>query len=185
MKKIVVLNGSPHQSGNTMALVNEVLKPLEGKVTEIKTFNLYTMKINGCLGCYTCKKSGKCVIKDDMQQIYQDINDADGVIFATPVYLQQMSAKLKLAADRLFAYVKQDYTSFLPSNKKALFVATYGGGDKSIYHNYFDLSGKSLQFQGFGEYRILIAGGLSEPKEIMQRSELLSEAKEMDEWLLN
>ena len=185
MKKIVVLNGSPHKTGNTMGLVNEVLKTIENKEVEVKTYNLYTMKIGGCLGCYGCKESGKCVVKDDMQQIYQDIDNADGVIFATPVFLGQMSANLKLAADRLFAYIKQDYTSFLAPNKKVLFVVTFAGGHSSRYRDYFDLSGRSIQFQGFGEYKILITGGLREPKELLERSEVLSEAKEMGEWLLN
>lgn len=185
MKKIVVLNGSPHKTGNTMALVNEVLKTSQDKEIEIKTYNLKKMQISDCQGCYVCKKTGKCVIKDDMQQIYQDIDDADGIIFATPVYMCQMSAQLKLAVDRFFAYMKQDHSSSLSQNKKVLFAVTYGGGDMSQYQNYFDLTGKSLVFLGFGEYKILITGNLSEPKELLERSEVLSEAKEMGEWLLS
>lgn len=185
MKKIIVLNGSPHKTGNTMSLVNEVLKTIENKEIEIKTYNLNTMQISGCHGCYACKKTGKCIIKDDMQQIYQDIDDADGIIFATPVYICQMTAQLKLAVDRLFPYLKEDYSSYLSPNKKVLFVVTYGGGNMSQYQQYFDLTGKSLELVGFSKYKILITGNLSEPKELLERSEVLSEAKEMGEWLLS
>lgn len=185
MKKIVVLNSSPHKTGSTMTLVNELLKTIEHKETEIKTYNLNTLQISGCQGCYACKKTGKCIIKDDMQQIYQDIDDADGIILATPVYIYQMTAQLKLAVDRLFAYLKEDYSSYLSPNKKVLFAVTYGGGDMSQYQQYFDLTGKSLTFLGFGEYKILITGNLSEPKELLERSEVLSEAKDMGEWLLS
>jgi len=185
VKKIIVLNSSPHKAGSTIALTNEVLKSIQNKKTEIKTYNLNTMKISGCQGCYACKETGKCIIKDDMQQIYHDIDDADGIIFATPVYMFQMSAQMKLTVDRLFAYMKKDYSSYLSPNKKVLFVVTYGGGDMSQYQKYFDLTGKSFEFVGFGEYKILITGNLSEPKELLERSEVLSEAKEMGEWLLS
>jgi Multimeric flavodoxin WrbA len=184
MKKIVILNGSPHKTGKTMTLVNEVSNAIKDKALEIKTYDLNTMQISGCQGCYGCKKTGKCVIKDDMQSIYEDINNADGVIFATPVFFWQMTAQLKLTIDRLFAYFKQDYSSFLSPNKKALLLATFGGGDMSQYQNYFDTVGKSLVFAGFGEYKVLITGGLRDSKELLERSDVLSNAKDMGEWLL-
>ena len=184
MKKIVILNGSPHKTGKTMTLVNEVLKTMRGEDLEIKTYNLNTMQISGCQGCYGCKKTGKCIVKDDMQSIYEDIDNADGVIFATPVFFWQMTAQLKLTIDRLFAYFKQDYSSFLSPNKKALLLATFGGGDMSQYQNYFDTAGKSLVFMGFGEYKVLITGGLRDSNELLERSEVLSNAREMGQWLL-
>ncbi|GEP65083.1 flavodoxin family protein [Clostridium beijerinckii] len=185
MKKIIILNGSPHKTGNTMALVNEVSKSMDNKETEIKTYNLNTMKISCCQGCNACKKTGTCAIKDDMQLIYDDIDDADGIIFATPIYIYQMSAQLKAVVDRLVAYMKEDYSSYLSPNKKVLFVSTFGGGDIVQYTSYFDLTGKSLKVLGFGEYKTLITGGLREINELLERSEVLSEAKEMGEWLLN
>jgi multimeric flavodoxin WrbA len=184
MKKFVILNGSPHKIGNTMALVNEVEKTMENKEVEMKSHNLNTMQIRGCQGCYGCRTTDKCIIKDDMQQIYQDIDDADGIIFATPVFMWQMSAQLKLVIDRLLPYLKEDYSSYLSPNKKVLFAVTYGGGILSQYQEYFDLTCKSLVFLGFGEYKILITGGLSEPKELLERSEVLTEIKELGEWLL-
>jgi multimeric flavodoxin WrbA len=184
MKKIVILNGSPHKLGNTMTLVNEVSKTMEEKEVEIKTYNLNTMKIRGCQGCEGCKNTGKCVIKDDMQQIYKDIDDADSVIFATPIFIYQMTAQLKLVIDRLYAYLKHDFSSYLSPNKKALFVVTYGGGNALQYQNYFDITGKSLEVLGFGEYKILITGGVRDSKELQERSEVLLEAKEMGEWLI-
>ncbi|WP_297421487.1 hypothetical protein [Clostridium sp.] len=96
-----------------------------------------------------------------------------------------MSAHLKIIIDRLVAYMKEDYSSYLSPNKKVLFVSTFGGGDITQFKNYFDLTGKSLEVLGFGEYKILLTGGLREPKELLERSEVLSEAKEMSEWLLN
>jgi multimeric flavodoxin WrbA len=185
MKKILVLNGGPHKTGNTMTLVNEVLKTIKDTEIEVKTYNLNTMQIKGCQGCYACKKTGNCIIKDDMQQIYQDINDTDSIIFSTPVFMWQMSAQLKLTIDRLFPYLKDDYSSYLSPNKKVLFVATYGGGILSQYQAYFDLTCRSLVFLGFGEYKILITKSLSEPKELSESSEVLSEAKDLGKWLLS
>ena len=117
--------------------------------------------------------------------VKKHIDDADGIIFATPIYIYQMSAQLKTVVDRLVAYMKEDYSSYLSPNKKVLFVSTFGGGDIVQYTSYFDLTGKSLKVLGFGEYKTLITGGLREINELLERSEVLSEAKEMGEWLLN
>jgi multimeric flavodoxin WrbA len=183
MKKIVVLNGSPHLSGRTMTLVNEVLKTIGDKGVEVKRYDLNAMTIKGCQGCSGCKITGMCVVNDDMQQIYPDINDADGIILATPVHFNSMTAQLKLVVDRFYAYLKHDYSSFLPPGKKVLLVATFGGGDRSQYSQFLERTGEGLRFAGFGEYRTLLMGGRG-PTEAADDSTILAEAKQMGEWLL-
>lgn len=184
MKRIVVLNGSPHKAGRTMALVNEVLKEASEKETTIKTYNLNSLRIKGCQSCLGCKKEGVCVINDDMQSIYKDINEADSIIFATPVFMWQMTAQLKLFIDRLSAYLKQDFTSFLSSKKNFMFVVSCGGGNILDYTNYFEYSSKSLQLLGFGEYKIFIVGGGNSLEEFIGNKETLAEAYKYGKWLL-
>jgi multimeric flavodoxin WrbA len=111
-----------------------------------------------------------------MQTIYKDINEADSIIFATPVFLWQMTAQLKIFIDRLYAYLKQDFTSFLSSKKNFMFVVSCGGGNISDYANYFEYSSKSLQSLGFGEYKIFIAGGTNSLEELMENREIIAEA---------
>ena len=63
------------------------------------------LKIAPCNACDSCisKPEAGCVIKDDMQPLYQKIRNAQGIIFATPVYWFNMSAQMKLLIDRTYA----------------------------------------------------------------------------------
>jgi multimeric flavodoxin WrbA len=185
MKKIVVLNGSPRKAGSTAALAGELLKAAQLSGADIKDFNLNLMNIRGCQSCYACKKTGECVVKDDMQQIYQAIDEADGVIFATPVYMLQMTAQMKLAIDRLYRYFKEDFTNSLAPGKKAVFAVTQGNGDIASFRNYFEMTSNSLKMLGFADSRLLIAGGLRDPKQLLENKEALQQAAEIGEWLLD
>ena len=105
MNKIVVLNGSPHVNGCTSALANEVVKSAEQMGAEVSSYHLNNMNIRGCQGCFKCMQTGRCAIQDDMQPIYDDIAEADGIVLASPVYMWSMSSQLKTAVDRLFAFL--------------------------------------------------------------------------------
>ena len=186
IKKIVILNGSPRKHGNTAALVDEVLKVIEGKLVEVKEYHLNTMDIKGCQSCYACREQGGCVLQDDMQKLYDEIQSASGIIFATPVYMWQMTAQLKLFVDRLYPFLKPDYSSYLAPGKKVLMVVTQGRPDTSMFRHYFEHMGKNLLFLGFGSYEILIAGGTSNSnKDFLKQLELLAETKRMGQWLID
>ncbi len=183
MKKVIALNGSPHKQGCTAALVDEVIKAAGGQGTKVKSYYLNGMDIRGCQGCYACRVQGRCVQQDDMQELYDEIADADGIIFATPVYMWQMTAQLKLAVDRLLPFLGINYTSSLPPGKKVLLAITQGRTDTSMFRHYFEHVGKNLLFLGFGEYKIIIAGGTRDPKDLRKQSEVLEEAGQLGIWL--
>ena len=184
MKKILVLNGSPRKGGNTTALVEEVVSVAKENNVEVKTYQLNDMNIKGCQGCNACKKQGRCVLKDDMQELYDEIQSASGIVFATPVYMWQMTSQLKTAMDRLYPFLNPDYSSALIPGKKVLLAVTQGQPDTSMFHQYFEQVGKTLSFLGFGSYEILIAGGAGRVENILQ-PEVVSEANKMGEWLIN
>ena len=102
---IVVLNGSPHLSGATNDMVSAFIRGAEENDHEVTCFNVAHMKINGCMGCMYCKGEGKgkCVQKDDMQKIYPVIQEADMIVFASPIYYFTMTAQLQAALHRTFA----------------------------------------------------------------------------------
>lgn len=84
-KRTLIVNGSPRPHGNTVALINEMKKTLEGEVIEISAFR---NKIASCVDCRGCAKTAKCVLHDDMDIIYAD--DYDNVVIATPVWFGTM-----------------------------------------------------------------------------------------------
>jgi len=183
MRKIIALNGSPRKDGSTAALVEEIIKATSEFGVQAKSYYLNGMNIKGCQSCYACKAEGRCSIQDDMQALYNDIASADGIIFATPVYMWQMTAQLKLVVDRLYSFLKRDYTSYLTPGKKVVLAVTQGRPDLAAFHPYFDNVGKMLSFLGFGEYQIITAGGTRSREDLLTQPQVLTEAKRLGGWL--
>ena len=119
--KILVLNGSPTQDGNTVALVNAFKDGAESKGHEVTVLNVAHKKVNGCMSCNYCRGAGngKCVQKDDMQEIYPYLMDAEMITFASPIYYFTMSAQLEAVIKRFYAInhpPKAKYTALLLSS---------------------------------------------------------------------
>ena len=119
--KILVLNGSPTRDGNTVALVNAFKEGAESKDHEVTVINVAHKKVNGCLSCNYCKNQGNgtCVQKDDMQEIYPLIQEADMITFASPIYYFTMSAQLESVIQRFYAInhpAKAKHTALLLSS---------------------------------------------------------------------
>ncbi len=122
---ILSVLASPRRQGNTAILLEEYLKGLEDLTLPVQreTIYLQSKKILYCTGCNICQKSSQsqCILKDDMQGIYKNVEKADVLIFATPVYVFNMTGQLKTFLDRLYAV---DHNILL--NKKIVLLTTYG-----------------------------------------------------------
>ncbi|MBQ7221277.1 MAG: flavodoxin family protein [Synergistaceae bacterium] len=110
MAKIIILNGA-RKNGNTAKLVDAFIQGAEAAGNSIKRFDLYGMKIAGCLGCEGCARprvrpESPCVQKDDMTQIYEAFAEAEVVVFASPIYFWAVNGVLKTATDRLYAELR-------------------------------------------------------------------------------
>ncbi|MBC7077487.1 MAG: flavodoxin family protein, partial [Synergistales bacterium] len=105
---------SPRRNGNSEVLVREVLNAAGDGAAKVLRPN--EMKIRGCQGCYACKEKGRCVVEDDMQELYQEIEEADVVVFGTPIYMYGVASQFKVVLDRLFAFLgpAPDFKSSLP-----------------------------------------------------------------------
>ena len=107
--KIVAFQGSPRLGGNTDILLEETLKPVKEAGHEIVMFKLNYMRIKPCQDCGSCDKTGKCIIEDDMEQIYQAILEADRIILASPIFFFALSAQTKAMIDRCQAFWCEKY----------------------------------------------------------------------------
>ncbi len=104
--RVVVLHGSPRRGGNSDTLAEYFVKGVrETGDVEVLDFILNDMNIRPCQGCESCmtSKAHKCVIDDDMHQIYSVFANADIVVWATPMYWGYMTAQMKIALDRMEA----------------------------------------------------------------------------------
>ena len=104
--KILALVGSPRKGGNTDLLVDQILRGSESKGTSIEKLYLYEYEIGPCLDCRKCKKGlCECSLRDEMSHFYPKLENADVIVFGTPVYWYGPSGKMKLLIDRLRPYI--------------------------------------------------------------------------------
>ncbi len=108
--KIVAVNASPRDKWNTANLVNEAAEGAKSTGADVKVFNLYDLeKYTGCVSCFGCKlgkNTGKCIHKDGLTEILEEIHTSDGLIIGTPNYLSDVTASFRALYERLiFQYI--------------------------------------------------------------------------------
>jgi multimeric flavodoxin WrbA len=103
--KVLGIVCSPRKEGNTEILVREALTAAKEAGTETEIVLVADKKIAGCDGCSSCRQTGICHIRDDMQPIYKQLETADAVIFGTPVYFHNVTAQAKAIMDRTFLFL--------------------------------------------------------------------------------
>ncbi len=124
--KTLIINGSPRKNGDTVFLLNELKKHINGELIEISA---YYDNLKPCIDCRACQKNKGCVINDDMKKIYSD--DFDNVVIASPLYMSNLTAPLIGLASRFQAYycAKRFLNDeFILTKKKAALIIV-GGGD--------------------------------------------------------
>ena len=101
--KILGILGSSRTGGNTEILLDIALDKARSQGGEASKICLRDLTIGPCDGCNGCFSTGECIVDDDMQQVYNGIREADGIIWASPVYYWSMSGLTKMAMDRTYA----------------------------------------------------------------------------------
>ncbi len=98
--KVLGIYGSARKGGNTDQLLDRALEGAKSAGAEIMRVYARDQKMSGCLSCGGCDETGKCVVMDDMQAIYDLFEDADIIFLASPVYFYGVTGQVKLIIDR-------------------------------------------------------------------------------------
>ena len=155
--RILVLNGSPRPNGNTKGMV-EAFR--EGAVTaghQVDVVDVCRLKIGGCRACEYChtKGHGSCVQKDDMQEVYALLNEAEMLVIASPIYYHGISGQLKCVIDRFYAAA---YPTKPPHLKKVAMILS--SGDANMYDGaMFSYQGDFLDYLGLENMGVFTAHG--------------------------
>lgn len=142
---ITAIYGSPRRNQNSDILLDKALEAFGSE--EAAVTRLYASKadIKHCTGCEGCYKTGRCVIGDEMQQVYALFDQADIVITATPVYFHTVTSDLKKLIDRCQAIWASKYmtkTSMISKKPRLGYIFCTGGAPEA--EAYFDCTVKVL-----------------------------------------
>jgi multimeric flavodoxin WrbA len=124
--KVFAINSSPATDrGNTSMILGPFIEGMREAGAEVMLHYSKKLDIKSCTGCFSCwKKSGVCCLKDDMQNIYGELNASDIWVFATPLYECGMTGTLKNFIDRTVACHYPGNTSEKP--EKMVLVSSCG-----------------------------------------------------------
>ena len=109
--KVITFNGSPRKTWNTATLLNRALDGAASQGAETELIHLYDLSYKGCVSCFSCKTRGgksygKCAVKDELTPILEKIEEADGIILGSPIYLGTVTGEMRSFMERLiFPYL--------------------------------------------------------------------------------
>ena len=190
--KVIGINASPRKKANTQTLVAAMLNGAAEKGAETRLVNLRELDINGCMGCEGCKKQlGKCVQRDDLTPLLQEMATFDAIVLGTPVYWFHVTAQFKMLVDRLYSFIEisenpetgeATYTSKFPAGRKMIIVISRGDPEPPLlfpqFYDYLDewlnvipLSLGSDQYEIFHQYEAHL-----DRKSALNNAELLKQA---------
>lgn len=106
--KTVIINGSPRKNGNTAKVCESFANGIQASHpdAEITVVNLYYLTFKGCMSCFSCKlrdskRYGQCVLQDELTPVLQLAQTADCLVFASPIYLMDITGVMKSFLERL------------------------------------------------------------------------------------
>jgi multimeric flavodoxin WrbA len=138
--KVLLLNGSPHKKGCTFVALNEMVKVFEEKGIVAELVQVGNLALPGCIACRFCGRNGRCVRNDIVNELAPKLEEADGLVVASPVYFGSANATLVAVLDRLF------YSTPFSKEWKvgAAFAVARRGGTTATFdelNKYFTISG--------------------------------------------
>jgi len=102
MKKVLLINGSPHEHGCTYTALKEMIDVFTANGIESELVYLGKQPIAGCIACGKCYETGRCIFNDKVNEIMDRIDEFDGIVLGSPVYYAGPAGQLCAFLDRLF-----------------------------------------------------------------------------------
>lgn len=174
-KKVLILSTSLRKGSNSEWLAKKFMEGVKQTSHEVEFISLKNKNIKFCTGCLACQKKGKCIIKDDANEITEKIKNSDVIVWATPVYYYEMSGAMKTLIDRANSLYASDYKF-----KEVYLITTSTDGSKNVLNSVVHgVKGWISCFDNVKLKGCLDGGGLSEPNDAKENEKLLTKAFNM------
>lgn len=157
--KVIAICGSPRK-GNTYSVLHTISENFLD--IDLRIIMLKDLNFEICKGCYSCVLRGeeKCPLKDDRDMLIKEMSEADGVIFASPVYSHMVSSMMKNFFDR-FGYLAHRPQYF---EKYAMSLATGSGYGAEYAIRYMDKMAAVFGFNVVPSLELQVRPGKSRDK---------------------
>lgn len=138
--KVLLVNGSPHLSGSTHQSLTLMAQELNAQGIETEIFSLKT-DVLPCRACYMCKKTGRCVQSDQVNEFVDKMEKADGLVLASPVHYASASGLITSFMDRAF-FVGSSRNVFIHKPGAAVVCVRRAGSTAALdqLNKYFSIS---------------------------------------------
>ena len=182
MKKIIVIYGSPRRKGNTALLLDQAVRGAEEAGAAVEKIVLRDLKISPCLEIYGCRKTGRCVIQDDFQKVYDLLQQCQGLMLASPIFFYAVSAQTKILMDRCQSlWVKKYWIEQVPFGRKnytrkGLFVSVGATSGKKLFDGALQTVNYFFDVLDMELWQALLYRGLDFEGDVLKHPEYLEEA---------
>lgn len=175
MKNVLVISSSLRSGSNSELLAKSAADGAKAAGNKVTFLSLKEKNFGFCKGCLACQNSGKCVIRDDMDDMIGLVRDADAIVFATPVYYYGVSGQLKTFLDRCNPLYIADYKF----REIYLLTTSAEDGDEVYQTTKAGIQGWVDCFPKATLVDVVSGGGVNNPKEVTFHPELLEQAHEL------
>jgi len=180
--RVLGIMGSPRIKGNTDLLLDEALKGAQSQGAEVEKIIVDKLKIAPCREYYGCLRDGNCVIRDDMDDIYPKLLEADGVIVASPMFFYGLTSQVKALIDRCQAlWARKHILKQNPpdAGRKGAFIAVGATRGKKLFDGSILTVKYFFQAIGVKYADELLVRGVDKRGEIKEHPSALSDAFEL------
>ena len=175
MKKVLIISTSLRTNSNSDILARECEKGARDVGLDTEYISLKGKDIKHCIGCLSCQKTGKCVLKDDVADIMAKVKEAEVIVYATPIYYYEMCGQMKTLLDRLNPLYSSDYNF-----RDIYMIATAADdGDATFDKAYSGLQGWVDCFDKARLKGIIACGGVDEAGSVNDFVDIKNKAYEL------
>ncbi len=182
MAKITAIYGGPRRRGNTAILLQKSVQGAKATGDVVDEVFLRDLKMSPCLEIYGCKETGRCVIQDDFQKLYDQVLASSGIMLASPIFFYTVSAHTKIFMDRCQSlWVKKYWLDKRThakeeSKRKALFISVGATKGKKLFDGVLLSIRYFLDALDATLHQALVYRGLDFEGDVLKHPEYLEEA---------
>jgi multimeric flavodoxin WrbA len=182
MSAMIALYGSPRRAGNTSSLLRRAVEGACAGGAEVQEVFLRDLKMSPCVEIYGCRRTGRCAIQDDFQDLCDRMLAAQGLMLASPIFFYSLSAHTKILIDRCQSlwvrkyWIEKAAAGSRAPTRKGLWISVGATQGKRLFDGarltvkyFFDVLDVELR-------KVLLYRGLDGAGDVLKHPEYLEEA---------